>query len=348
MSVAYANIGVYIGLFTVLVYEDQPMKCILLLLENSPVTSVSGPMEIFSLANSFVPREQRMILQLVSTSGAAVPCLGGLTLSVHGGLTTSSGPDHANPDLIIIGAIGPPDARPVDFDPKVLAWLKHQHEQGTKIASICTGAFVLAASGLLEGLPATTHWQCVELFQQRFPKVRLCRDAMITQQDGLYCSAGASAYQDMSIHLVQEFFGEAVAQQCAKALLFDADRYSQAQYASYQPCRKHVDDVIHGLQDWLDQHFSLNVSMVELAKKVHLSERQFKRRFKQATQESPLAYVQALRIESAKRHLVSSNKAIADISRRVGYEDVRFFRQLFKRLTSLAPTDYRQKFSLHR
>ena len=329
------------------------MKCILLLLENSPVTSVSGPMEIFSLANSFVAPEKRMELQLVSPTGAAVPCLGGLTLSVHGGLTTALDSDLTPldltaPNLVIIGAIGSPDARPVDFDPRVLAWLRLQHKQGSKIASICTGAFVLAASGLLDGLPATTHWQCAALFQQRFPKVQLCSDEMITEQDGLYCSGGASAYQDMSIYLVQSFFGDAVAQKCAKLLLFDADRYSQTQYASFRPYRKHVDDVIHGLQDWLDQHYSLNVSMVDLAKKIHLSERQFKRRFKQATEESPLAYVQALRIESAKRHLVSSNKAISDISRIVGYEDVRFFRQLFKRLTSLAPTDYRQKFSLGR
>ncbi|MBL4798175.1 MAG: helix-turn-helix domain-containing protein [Oleispira sp.] len=317
------------------------MKCILLLLDNSPVTSVTGPMEIFSLANSLVPREQRMSVQLVSPSGEAVSCLGGLKLSVHGDL----GQQQAA-DLIVIGAIGHPGLRPTEFDVEVLHWLRRMHAQGSKIASICTGAFVLAASGLLDNLPATTHWQCASLFQQRFPKVQLRPEAMITQQDRLYCSGGASAYQDMSIHLVQEIFGADVALQCAKALLFDADRQGQSQYASFQPQRQHTDELILGIQDWLDVHFTESFSMVDLAEKVHLSERQFKRRFKQATEESPLAYVQALRIESAKQVLVSSSKSISEISRNSGYEDLRFFRQLFKRLTSLSPTDYRQKFAL--
>jgi transcriptional regulator GlxA family with amidase domain len=317
------------------------MKCILLILENSPVTSVTGTMEIFSLANSLVPRQQRMSVQLVSPSGDDVSCLGGLKLSLHGKLE-----QHQAADLIVIGAIGHPDSRPAEFDLEILHWLRHQHSKGSKIASICTGAFVLAASGLLDGLLATTHWQCASLFQQRFPKVQLRREAMITKQDRLYCSGGASAYQDMSIHLVQEIFGHEVAQQCAKALLFDADREGQSQYANFQPHRQHTDEVIQGLQNWLDGHFTEDLSMVALAEKVHLSERQFKRRFKHATQESPLAYVQALRIESARQVLVSSNKSISEISRISGYEDVHFFRQLFKRLTCLSPTDYRKKFAL--
>jgi transcriptional regulator GlxA family with amidase domain len=317
------------------------MKCILLLLDNSPVTSVTGPMEIFSLANSMVARERRMDVQLISPTGDGVSCLGGLMLSVHGNLA-----QQPTADLIVIGAIGHPDLRPIEFDEHILSWLRQQHEQGSKIASICTGAFVLAASGLLDDLPATTHWQCASLFQQRFPKVQLQSDAMITQQGRLYCSGGASAYQDMSIHLVQEIFGSNVAQQCAKALLFDADRQGQSQYASFKPNRQHSDESIQGVQDWLDGHFTDDVSMVALAEKVHLSERQFKRRFKQATQASPLAYIQALRIESAKHVLVSTRKSISEISRMSGYEDARFFRQLFKRLTSLSPSDYRQKMAL--
>jgi transcriptional regulator GlxA family with amidase domain len=319
------------------------MNCILLILENSPVTSVTGPMEIISLANSMVASERRMNVQLMSLSGDAVSCLGGLKLSVHGKLEQDQ-----SADLIIIGAVGHPSFRPAEFDPKMLQWLRQMHAQGSKIASICTGAFVLAASGLLDNLPATTHWQCASLFQQRFPSVQLRQEAMITQQYGLYCSGGASAYQDMSIRLIQDFFGDDIAQQCAKAILFDSDRQGQSQYASFQPHRQHTDKLILGLQAWLDGHFTENFSMVGLAEKVHLSERQFKRRFKKATEESPLAYVQALRIESAKQVLVSSNKSISEVSRNSGYEDVRFFRQLFKRLTSLSPTDYRQKFVLRR
>ncbi len=317
------------------------MKCVLLLLDKSPITSVTGPMEILSLANSFVKPEQRLELTLVSQDGQPVNCLGGLELSVHGRLE-----DQEQIDLVLIGAIGHPAARPELFDRGVIEWLKTRHAAGSKIASICTGAFVLAATGLLNGKQATTHWQCASLFRQRYPEVLLRSEKMITQQGSLYCSAGASAYQDMSLYLVREFFNDAIAQQCAKTILIDSDRYSQAQYASFQPSRQHNDEMVHQLQDWLKLHFIDNFSIVDLAKQVHLSERQLKRRFKQATAESPLAYIQALRIEAAKHGLETSKKTIAVISRESGYEDVRFFRQLFKRFTGLAPSDYRVKFAL--
>lgn len=319
------------------------MKCVLVMLDQSPITSITGPLEIFSLANSLVKPEQRLELILVSLDGNPVSCLGGLTLSMHGKLE-----DQKQVDLVILGAIGRPESRSGTFDTGLLEWLNERHREGSKIASICTGAFVLAASGLLNGLEASTHWQCASLFRQLYPEVRLRSDKMITQQGQLYCSAGASAYQDISIHLIREFLGASVALQCAKNILIDSDRLSQTQYAEFKPARQHQDDVIHKLQDWLHLHFNDDFSIVDLAERVHLSERQLKRRFKNATSESPLAYIQALRIESAKYSLEATNKNIGLISRESGYEDVRFFRQLFKRLAGLSPSDYRVKFSLMR
>ncbi len=333
------------------------MKCALLMLDRSPITSITGPMEILSLANSLVDPDERLSLELVSTTGESVTCLGGLKLSVHGHYRQIEGVD-----IIIIGAIGHPAHREGGFDDDVLQWLKQQHKLGSKIVSICTGAFVLAATGLLDGKQATTHWQCASLFKESYPQVILRSEKMITQQGNLYCSGGASAYQDMSLYLVREFFGEAIAQYCAKAILIDSDRYSQAHYASYQPSRHHNDELVHKVQDWLRDNLDGNLtcgsiegasggmikgfSIVDLAAMVHLSERQFKRRFKQATNESPLVYIQALRVEMAKHLLEATGQGIETVGRAVGYEDVRFFRQLFKRLTSLSPTDYRQKFAL--
>lgn len=317
------------------------MKCVLLILDNSPVTSITGPMEIFSLANSLSKPEHRLQLSLASLDGQPVSCLGGLQLSVHGKLE-----DHKDADLIIIGAIGHPSARPEHFDTSILSWLQANHAQGAKIASICTGAFVLAATGLLDQKKATTHWQCSDLFQQRFPNVLLQSEKMLTKQENLYCSGGASAYQDMSIFLIREFYGDEIAIQCAKAILIDGDRCSQSQYASFLPTRQHSDELIHQIQDWLALHLIEEFTIVDLAKQIHLSERQFKRRFKQATSESPLAYIQALRIETAKKSLETSKRTIESISRHSGYDDVRFFRQLFKRMTGLSPSEYRTKFSL--
>ncbi len=321
------------------------MKCVLLMLDHCPLTSVSGPMEILSLANSLVPVEQRLSLRLISHNGEPIQCLGGLSLSVHGGLKDV---DYA--DLIILGAIGEPTEQALQFSSEVLRWLRHQYQQGAKIASICTGAFLLAASGLLNGKVATTHWSCSAQFRQLYPQVKLCSERMITQQDNVYCSAGASAYQDMSVYLIAELYGRDVAQQCSKAALIDLDRYQhghgQLQYCQYQPLRKHSDALVHGLQDWLREHLSDNISIAQLAEKVHLSERQLVRRFKQAVSDSPLAYRQQLRIEEAKYALTATPQTVDGISRLVGYEDVRFFRQLFKRHSGLSPSDYRQKFTL--
>jgi transcriptional regulator GlxA family with amidase domain len=346
-SGVYDNISTLFGHMGI--ERGGKMKCTLLLLDNSPVTSVTGPMEIFSLANSLVPKNQRMQLQLVSPSGNDVACLGGLSLSVHGQPDYEKADDPGNEqttDLVIVGAIGHPDHRPAEYDSNILDWIRKQYYQGSRVASICTGSFVLAATGLLDGMAATTHWQCASLFRQRFPQVKLKEQVMITEQERLFCSAGASAYQDMSIYLVRVLWGEVIADQCAKALLIDLDRHGQSQYASFQPYRQHNDELILGLQGWLDDHYKQDLTMVELAERVHLSERQFKRRFKQATQVSPLAYVQSLRMELAKKLLATTNKPISEVSHLSGYEDLRFFRQLFKRFTALSPSEYRQKFAL--
>lgn len=319
------------------------MQCVLLMLDHCPLTSVSGPMEILSLANSMVPTEQRLELMLISHDGNPIHCLGGLSLSVHGAMK-----DVERADLIILGAIGEPTEQALQFSPDILVWLQHQYQRGAKIASICTGAFLLAASGVLDHKLATTHWSCSAHFRRLYPLVNLCSERMITEQDNVYCSAGASAYQDMSVYLIAQLYGPEVAQNCAKAALIDLDRYQhgQLQYSQHQPSRNHNDAIVHGLQDWLREHLNDNISIALLAEKVHLSERQLVRRFKQAVSDSPLAYRQQLRVEAAKHALTGSQQTIDAISRLVGYEDVRFFRQLFKRYSGLSPTDYRQKFTL--
>lgn len=311
------------------------------MLDNSPLTSVSGPMEILALANSLVAPEDRLELQLVSLGGQPVRCLGGLSLSVHASIT-----DIDQADLILLGAIGEPNERSLNFPVSLINWLQGQYGQGAKIASICTGAFLLAATGLLDGKEATTHWACSALFRHLYPNVQLCSEKMITENSNLYCSAGASAYQDMSLYLVKELLNPEIAQQCSKAALIDLDRHSQSQYSHYQASRSHSDELIHGIQDWLRDNLTENLTIAHLAERVHLSERQLVRRFKQATGDSPLVYIQQLRIEEAKHYLESTQKTIDSISRIAGYEDLRFFRQLFKRLTGLSPSEYRLKFAL--
>ncbi len=316
------------------------MNCTLLALDGCPLSSVSGPLEILSLANSLVDKDKQMSVQIVGES-KQVDCLGEVQLKTHDSIA-----DINHTDILIIGAIGHPAARPSGFEAKTLAWIQQQYSQGAVVVSICSGAFVLAATGLLDGKRATTHWATEGLFRQRYPKVHLQSEQMITQDGNLYCSGGASAYQDMSLLLVRQYYGNEVAHQVAKRALMDMDRHNQQVYAQFTPARQHQDRIIHNLQDWLKSHASENVSIAALAEQSHLSERQLKRRFKQATGISPLAYIQGLRVETAKHALETSKQQIETVAREVGYEDVRFFRQLFKRLTGLSPSDYRSKFAL--
>jgi len=317
------------------------MNCTLLALDGCPLSSISGPMEILSLANHFVPATKQTNIQIISES-KQVNCLGGVQLSTHGTLK-----DAKQTDLLILGAIGQPSPKSMTFKPDTLAWIKAHYAQGAQIVSICTGAFLLAATGLLEGKKATTHWAYERVFREIFPLVELQSEHIITQDGQLCCSGGASAYQDITLFLIRQYYGDQVAHQCAKTVLIDLDRHTQRQYASFSPCRQHQDSVIHALQDWLRVHATESFSIALLAEKANLSERQLKRRFKQATNETPLAYVQALRIEAAKHALETSHAQIEQVSRLSGYEDVRFFRQLFKRITGLSPSDYRQKFALN-
>jgi transcriptional regulator GlxA family with amidase domain len=298
-------------------------------------------MEMLALANTrakaLSPQGyEPLTVTLVAESGASIRCQGGLTLQGSTSLNLSD-----KYDCVIIGAIGPPSDVSLNFSQETLSWLKTQYQFGARLASVCTGAFLLAATGLLNGRQATTHWAMAAEFQNMYPEVMLDPAQMVTCEPQLWCSGGASSYQDITLLLIRDYLGEQVAEQVAKLMLIDLDRESQLKYRYFIPSRQHTDAVIHQVQDRLDQD-AIHTSVKQLADQVHLSERQFKRRFKQATGQSPLAYLQALRIEHAKRALSHTNRPVEQLAREVGYEDVRFFRKLFKRLVGVSPSEFRE------
>ncbi|GLQ33337.1 GlxA family transcriptional regulator [Litoribrevibacter albus] len=302
-----------------------------------PLTSVSGPLEMLMLANARSERTRRLELALVSADTAAIACQGGFQLQGHIGLD-----DQTQYDCVVIGAIGPPNKESLSFDPATVQWLIRQHQGGARLVSICTGAFLLAATGLLDGRRATTHWAMASVFTQLYPLVLLDPAQMVTMDQTLWCSGGASSYQDITLLLIRDYYGDAVAEQVAKLVLIDLDRTSQLKYMHFIPARQHQDEIIHQVQNRLEEDWR-SASVVSLAEGVHLSERQFKRRFKQATGLSPLEYLQAVRIEHAKRALAHSQTGIEQVALSVGYEDVRFFRKLFKRQVGVSPSEFRDK-----
>ena len=313
-------------------------RCVILALNGCPLTSVTGPMEILLLARRLAEDSQWQV-EVVAENGRQVQSSGGLQIVAHRDIQ-----DVDSADLLIVGAIDGPYLHQTRVAAPTLAWVRQLHQQGCRMVSVCTGAYVLAAAGVLDGRQATSHWSVIDWLAQQFPDCLWQKDAMITEDGQVACSGGASAYQDMSLLLVRQLFGDAIGRQVAKSVLIDPGRHSQQQYSGFVPQRQHQDDVIQQVQNWLDQHVCDHFALADLARLANLSERQFKRRFKQATQQTPLAYIQLLRVEKAKQALESSRQQIDVISRNCGYEDVRFFRQLFKRHTGLAPSEYRSKF----
>jgi transcriptional regulator GlxA family with amidase domain len=224
-------------------------------------------------------------------------------------------------------------------------WLGRWSKNGADLASVCTGAFTLAATGLLDGKSATTHWGMARQFKKTYPEVKLRTDLMVTDEGNLFCGGGITADLNLSLYLIRKFCGREIALQSARCTMADLDRISQAPFSVFVPEKNHSDRGILKAQDWIEENYQKNVNLQELAAKTGVSLRQFNRRFKSATGETGIKYLQLVRIEAAKMALINTDQSFEDISRNAGYENVSFFRRVFKSNTSVTPVVYRQKFS---
>jgi len=211
---------------------------------------------------------------------------------------------------------------------------------------VCSGVSLVAAAGFLDGKRATTHWGLAEVFREKYPKVKWMPELMVTEDQGFYCGGGVNASLDLSLYLVEKYCGHEIAMQCAKALLIDTPRAWQAGFAIVPLKTEHSDPSISSAQEWLHENFHRTFPLEMPARRVGMSERNFVRRFKQATGDTPLHYVQKLRIAAAKRLLESDHRTMQEIGDAVGYQDVAFFRQLFQRHTGVSPSAYRRSFGI--
>ena len=317
-------------------------------------SAITGIIDLFRLAGVTWARindEQpapRFTTRLLTFDGQPFRCINGITLLPDGSLT---GPatEAAEDGLIMIPTIGAPISQVLADNPGLIDWLANTSQKNTgqvRMASNCTGAFLLAEAGLLDGREATTHWGFSEQFRRRYPKVDLHPEKLITVNEPIACAGGGMAWWDLGIYLVERYAGTRTARELAKAFVIDAGRTSQAPYSALQARRYHSDRSILQLQEWLDQHYSQPVTLQTLAALSELTERSLIRRFKAATGDTPTSYLQVLRIESARQHLEQSRLSVDEITRRVGYEDVSSFSRLFRKHTGLAPGAYRSRFGV--
>jgi transcriptional regulator GlxA family with amidase domain len=226
----------------------------------------------------------------------------------------------------------------------LLVALRRQHERGVLLASYCTGSFLLAEAGLLDGGAATTHWAKGKVFARRYPEVDLQIADIITEQDGIICSGAVTSSLNLALRIVEKLAGADVAAETGKLMLIDTNRVSQTSYATRRE-EPHSDLLVARAQRWIEKSLQRGFNLGELARHLAVSERTLNRRFKQALGEPPLHYLQTLRVDVAKRLLETRRLKVDSVSERVGYGDLSTFRRLFKRETGLSPREYQRRFS---
>lgn len=279
-------------------------------------------------------------VEIATFDGAPVKCANNIQIDAHRAIA-----DINSTDLLLIPTIAGDIEQTLKRNRDLLPWISRQAEKGADIASNCTGAFLLAETGLLDNKLATTHWGFVEEFRQRYPDVDLQPEQLITADGALFCSGGGMAWLDMALFLIERYCGYDIAMASAKSNVFDISKTSRAAYSSIPGKRYHQDIAILSLQDWLDINFNQNVSVAQLAEKIAMTERTLIRRFKQATGDSLVHYIQCLRVDGAKKLLLGENMTIEAITQQVGYQDVSSFIRLFKKHTGLSPSAHRVRFS---
>ena len=318
-----------------------------LFLDQTFSSTAIGPMEVFSHAGRLwniltgIRETPRFHVTTASADGRAVLCDGPIHIKPQCALK-----DVRKTDLIFIPTTGLGIQDVVERNAPVVPWLHRWHKRGAAIASVCSGVGLVAETGMLDGKRATTHWGLAEKFRQMYPKVKWMPELMVTEDHGFYCGGGVHAALDLSLYLVEKFCGHDIAMQTAKALLIETPRAWQSGFAIVPLKTEHNDDAISNAQEWLHENFQRPFPLDAPARRVGMSLRNFVRRFKQATGDSPLIYLQKLRIAAARRLLENNHRSMQEISDAVGYQDVAFFRSLFQRHTGVSPSAYREKFGM--
>jgi len=231
--------------------------------------------------------------------------------------------------------------------PELMEWIRHKYKQGASIYSACSGAVMLAETGLLNGCEATSHWGYQDLFKKQYPKVRFHPEPNLVFADTagrIVTAGGTTSWHDLAIHIISRHGSPAEALRIAKVYLLKWHSEGQLPFASPLRNNPHADSVVRSCEQWLSENFLESDALHQLIEQVNIPERTLKRRFKAATGSSLIEYLQNLRIEEAKHLLESAQMPVDNISVAAGYEDPSFFRRLFKRSTGLTPSQYRRMF----
>jgi transcriptional regulator GlxA family with amidase domain len=315
------------------------MKIGILAYNQCTASMILGMMDILSLANT-QNKKSLFTIHIVTKDGKPINSFTNYPIQ----------PAHAirsmRFDLIYVpGFLGDPQSI-ISQEREIIEWLAQQHRRKVKLAAACNGNLLLAEAGVLKGKNATTHWSLKNFFQARYPEVKLQPERIIVDEGDIISAAGVTAYANLALYLIAKYDSIETASYCSKIFLVDSGRKVQTPYLIFSSPKSHGDPEVLSIQEWLETHYRGAVTIDSLLDQFNLSRRTLIRRFKKATGDSPLEYLQRIRIENAKHFLETTNKTFSEITWDVGYNDISSFQRLFKLSTRLTPREYRNKFTL--
>lgn len=320
------------------------MKNIIILVPTGAILgSVEGPRQVFTEVNAFLKRMGKPPLFNVRLAGLTpeIPLNNGMYMVKADVLVK----DVGKTDLVIIPAMDGDMLKNLEDNKGFIPWILQQYNTGAEVASLCVGAFLLATTGLVNGKKCATHWMAANDFRKMFPDVDLVEDKVITDEAGIYTSGGAFSYLNLVLYLIEKFAGRDIAIFCSKAFQIDIQRDSQSPFMIFRGQKEHEDNEIKKAQDFIEKNVQNKISVDELASMLAIGRRNLERRFKKATANTVVEYIQRVKIEAAKMSLENSRENVNEVMYNVGYVDPKAFRITFKRITGLSPIQYRNKYS---
>ncbi len=325
--------------------EFAKMKHISILVPDGQnnLSSIVGAYKIFTRANVYWKESGKKELYKIELVGLSAQ------VDFHDGLFSVKPHSHissiAKTNLIVIPSLNHNYQKAVQGNKPVIDWIEDQYKNGAEIASICTGAFLLASSGLLNGRSCSTHWAFADTFRAMFPKVNLQADRLITDEKGIYTNGGAYSFLNLIIYLVEKYYDRQTAIFCAKVFQIEIDRQSQSAFIIFKGQKSHDDEVVLQTQAYIESNLKEKISIEDLSSRFAVGRRNFDRRFIKATGNTPLEYTQRVRMEAAKKAFESTRKTVNEVMYEVGYSDVKAFREVFRKITGMSPLEYKSRYN---
>lgn len=307
------------------------------------LSSIVGSYKLFTRANEYWKAAGRKELFKIELAGISKK------VEFYDGLFTVKPHTHisaiSKTHLIIIPSLNHNYQNAVKGNQLLVDWIEKQYKHGAEVASICTGAFLLASSGLLDGKTCSTHWAAADNFRAMFPEVNLRMDKLITDEHGIYTNGGAYSFLNLLIYLIEKYYDRQTAIFCAKVFQVEIDRHSQSAFTIFTGQKLHGDEMVKKAQAFIESNLHEKISVEHLSSRFAVGRRNFDRRFIRATGNTPVEYLQRVKIESAKKAFETTRKTINEVMYDVGYSDVKAFREVFRKITGMSPLEYRGKYN---